>query len=653
MRSPLLLIIFCFCFHLANTQVFNWSLPFKQDSLRITHPIAGLYDIQSKSRFASWHFKEIPLTLFGTADSVNTIDNGTNGILRSAANNTLKFSIQTRHLSTGLVEITYTVKGASVNKLSISLNYKGIHKFFGGGIQFSKIQLNGYKIPFWVEEQGQGRGDQPVTTFSNLIAGIGGHKFSTGFPNPVILSNKGLLVRILNSERAEIDLRKPGKITIHVYSDLLQIQVGLFSSFNEAYTQVAANQKSLTKLPEWSWGMIAGLQGGIETVNRKIRTLKDAGNVLSAIWIQDWCGKRRTKLGSQLWWRWQPDYTLYPSIENFIDSLRKEDIRVLGYINPFLTDSGMQYREAKSNKYFVQNKKGDDYLFQTPGMNFYLIDLTNPAAYEWYKNIIKRELINRGFSGWMADFGEWLPEDAVLFKGDAKSVHNDYPNLWARLNKEAVSESGKSDEIVFFMRSGYRGTDSLCPMFWMGDQFVNYGKNDGLKAAYNGMISANLSGIPRIHSDIGGYTGIDAGIFKIKRTRRLLLRWAELNIAQPFYRTHEGLRPALNNQIWSDYRTAKLFANVLALRDTILPTLKKEFLKSENEGKPYIKSVTRQTYMVGDNLLFSPILTRQNGRKVNFPEGKWQLINSKMVYSQGTIRVKSKPGNPLVFKRIN
>ena len=73
-----------------------------------------------------------------------------------------------------------------------------------------------------------------------------------------------------------------------------------------------------------------------------------------------------------------------------------------------------------------------------------LVDLTNPQAREWIKDVIKAELIGSGASGWMADFGEGLPYDAVLFSGaDPRSYHNRYAEEWAEVNREAIREAGR------------------------------------------------------------------------------------------------------------------------------------------------------------------------------------------------------------------
>jgi len=78
-----------------------------------------------------------------------------------------------------------------------------------------------------------------------------------------------------------------------------------------------------------------------------------------------------------------------------------------------------------------------------------MLDATNPQAYEWMKDIIKYEMIDKtGVSGWMADFGEYVPFDAVCYNGErGRDVHNVYPEIWARLNKEAIEEYEREREI--------------------------------------------------------------------------------------------------------------------------------------------------------------------------------------------------------------
>lgn len=61
------------------------------------------------------------------------------------------------------------------------------------------------------------------------------------------------------------------------------------------------------------------------------------------------------------------------------------------------------------------------------------------------KDIIQDELLgNARCSGWMVDFSEALPFDAVLASGvSAAACHNRYPVQWMRLNREAIDETGR------------------------------------------------------------------------------------------------------------------------------------------------------------------------------------------------------------------
>lgn len=67
-------------------------------------------------------------------------------------------------------------------------------------------------------------------------------------------------------------------------------------------------------------------------------------------------------------------------------------------------------------------------------------------------------MIDLGFGGWMADFSEYTPVDVVYHNGaNPEMMHNLFPVLWARLNREAVREANKLGEIMFFMRAGGTG----------------------------------------------------------------------------------------------------------------------------------------------------------------------------------------------------
>ena len=132
-------------------------------------------------------------------------------------------------------------------------------------------------------------------------------------------------------------------------------------------------------------------------------------------------------------------------------------------------------------------------------------------------------MLATGVCGWMCDFGESLPLNALLnSKEDAHKFHSRYPSIWAQLNADAISnathilqaQTGSSasicdpNDVVYFMRSGNVHSPAVTRLFWLGDQMVTWDAHDGLATVIVGMLSEGISGYSLTHSDIGGYTAI-------------------------------------------------------------------------------------------------------------------------------------------------
>ena len=114
-------------------------------------------------------------------------------------------------------------------------------------------------------------------------------------------------------------------------------------------------------------------------------------------------------------------------------------------------------------------------------------------------DVIKANLIDFGFGGWMADFSEYIPVDGRFSNGETgATMHSKFPALWARTNREAVEERGKLGEIMFYMRAGSHGSQRYTVMTWAGDQNVDFSYSDGLATT----IPAALSFGRKIHTNV-------------------------------------------------------------------------------------------------------------------------------------------------------
>jgi alpha-glucosidase (family GH31 glycosyl hydrolase) len=255
------------------------------------------------------------------------------------------------------------------------------------------------------------------------------------------------------------------------------------------------------------------------------------------------------------------------------------------------------------------------------------------------KEIIKQEMLMKlGVSGWMADFAEYLPFDALLYNAsiDAASYHNLYPEEWAKLNQEAVqeyfieenNEKGKSinieNDIYYFLRSGWLQSPLYARGFWLGDQMVSWDEHDGFKSAILGALTGGLTGHSLTHTDIGGYTIQErGGPFPIYvRSEELLLRWIEFaSFGNSIFRSHMGLSISQKNaQVFSSPRIIAHF-NLFTHLFAYLAKYRKQLMKEASEkGWPLIRIMAAhyaydpitweltQQYMFGSEFLIAPVV---------------------------------------------
>ncbi len=403
------------------------------------------------------------------------------------------------------------------------------------------------------------------------------------------------------------------------------------------------------------------MQGGIERTIELLQKSLDNGIKVSAVWCQDWCGKRETSFGKRLQWDWIFHKEMYPELPQRIKELNGQGIRFLGYINPYLVEDGELYKIAAKKGYFVKRQDGSDYLINFGEFFCATVDLTNPEAYNWFRDeVIIKHSLDIGIDGWMADFAEYLPVDDVkLHSGnDALLEHNNWPVLWARCNYDALVKAGKLGEAVYFMRAGGIGSGRYCTLLWAGDQSVDFSLHDGLASTIPAALSAGMSGMGLSHSDIGGYTSILENI----RDKELFERWAEMAAFTPVMRTHEGNRPDTNFQFYDDEATMKHLAKFVDvytmlspyLRDMVainaekgLPVQRPLFVHYPNDERAYNR---QYQYLFGSDILVAPVHeVGKESWQVYLPDDVWVHIFTGEEYGGGEVEVAVPIGCPAVF----
>ena len=536
--------------------------------------------------------------------------------------------------------------------------------FYGTGEVFTEFNLKGEKANIWVAEHINVK--QTTKKMLNNLVGIKNVNFVRGFTNyesyyeqPTFISSKKYFYHSEATSRSVFKFDKDK--TIIQTNQIAPFWLSFANDFESLMTNLTDIVGRQPELPDWVYdGQILGIQGGTDIMLNKYNKVLEHNGKVNGIWIQDWEGRRVTAVGKQLFWNWEWDKELYPDLDKAIKDLNKKGVKVLGYCNPFLAIEKPLYKEATAKGYCVKDTDGNDYLVKITTFPAAMVDLTNPDAYNWLKGIIKKNMVEFGLSGWMADFGEYLPTDCVLFSGeDAEYVHNTWPARWAQLNREVLEETGNVGKIMFFTRAGYTGTPKHSTMMWNGDNHPDFSKDFGLPSIIPAMLSLTLCGCGLSHSDIGGYTSL----LNMRRNKDVYKRWFEMNTFTVLMRGHEGLNPDINIQFDADDDILEFASKMSRIHANLKPYLKEAVEKNAKEGVGVIRPLffyydeeeafnNGYEYLLGRDILVAPVL-RPNAetQKIYLPNDEWIHLWTGKEYKGGKYEIEVPYGQPPVFVR--
>lgn len=234
--------------------------------------------------------------------------------------------------------------------------------------------------------------------------------------------------------------------------------------------------------------------------------------------------------------------------------------------------------------YLVRKPNGEVWQtdFWQAGMG--LVDFTNPAAREWFKDKVKA-LLNQGVDAIKTDFGERIPRDVVWYDGSPKlSMHNWYTQLYNQAVFEAIEETYGKGNACLYARSATVGGQQQ-PVHWGGDCESTF---NGMAQSLRAGLSLTSSGFGFWSHDIGGFEGAfpDPAVYK---------RWVAFGMLGSHSRLHGS----------TVYRVPWLFdeedeKNGVALvpGQTAVDVVR-EFTKLKLELMPYVYQLGLQPHVNG------------------------------------------------------
>ncbi len=341
----------------------------------------------------------------------------------------------------------------------------------------------------------------------------------------------------------------------------------------------------------------------------------------------------------------QWDAARYPDPPGFVHKLRALGIRLNLWEYPYISMRNPLFNELAQKGYLLKLPSGEPYIhrwFPWPYDKFLphlmpsgIIDFTNPAAYNWYRDQHK-QLFDIGVSVMKTDYGEAVPEGVVAFNGDSgKRLHNIYAYLYNRCVYEAA-EMYSQDEPMVWGRAAWAGSQRY-PMHWGGDPQSDW---EGLAASIRGGQAWGMSGGPFYAHDIGG--------FAIGNPEpELYIRWAQAGVMASHTRFH-GLG---EREPWVyGEQAVEIVRKWLAWRYQLIPYLQGCALEASRTGMPVMRSMVlafpgdriawqfNQQYMLGGSLLVIPVVVPGGKARFYLPTGKWfNIWNQTWVEGPGLV----------------
>jgi sulfoquinovosidase len=537
----------------------------------------------------------------------------------------------------GHVSVTVTSQVSEHNRSRMSLDCASTEHFNGLGAQAFDVDHRGQNVPLFVSEPGIGKSESDQY---GALWFVEGRRHANPFPVPAVISSRGSAWLVDTYAYANFDLCKErgDRITIEAWEGELRFHLFAGPTPLQALSRMTEFVGRPALPPPWAFAPWNDAIKGPEVVRELAAFLRANRIPSSAIWTEDFRGGFDVSYGYRLAPNWRADRDLYPDLPEMIDELRQQGFATQLYFNPHVIDGADVADEARSGGYLVRDQAGEPLLSLGADGTFGgtgFLDLTQPAARAWAKGLL-REAIDLGSLGWMADFGEWMPVDgAVIDRGDPELVHNQYPMLWQKLNREAMDEAGVAEQMCVYFRSGHLRSQTHATIVWAGDQRTNFQADDGLPSIIPIGLGLAATGFPFYAHDIGGYQFLNNEPDE-PRTKEVFFRWTELGALTPVMRTHHGIRADQNWHLASDAETVEHWRRYTSLHVQLYPYFRALARRAVAEGIPlWIPmgllhpndepswSVTDQFYL-GDALLVAPVITDgAREREVYLPAGRF------------------------------
>ncbi len=330
-------------------------------------------------------------------------------------------------------------------------------------------------------------------------------------------------------------------------------------------------------------------------------------------------------------------------LRQWIENAHAIGYKVMAYNNPYISTSLPGATEdlayGKAHGMFALDADGtlgETFFISGAAQTLATIDLTKPEAVTWFQSLLRRSLA-LGYDGWMHDFGEYVRRGWKFADGrNGEAVHNQFSVLSAKAAHDLLVAE-KRDDFLFFVRSGYTGSQQYVPAVWSGDPEATFDDTQGLPAMLRGGINLGLSGVPLWGSDISGYKCIT----DFPRDKDIYLRWVEMGAVSPIMMEQNACSNPVGEKrekwkLWNDQETIDVYGAMARLHTRLAPYFDVLARESHVSGVPIMRHpflyhprepeawTAESSFYLGASLFASPVVQRAKLDKDTWlPPGKW------------------------------
>lgn len=316
----------------------------------------------------------------------------------------------------------------------------------------------------------------------------------------------------------------------------------------------------------------------------------------------------------------------FPDPKAMCDKLHKMGFTVMLWVCPFVSmDQYQIYSKLCGLGALLTTRDAHIYPVEWWNGVSAELDLSNPAAVEWFDEQLRFLMDEYGVDGFKFDAGDFnlWPKDAVTYAGETYyELCNDFSAFGAKYPYNEFRAAWKGGGLPLVER--------------LHDKAHNW---ESVRRLIPEMTAAGLLGYPFTAPDMVGGGSFASFLPGCPIDQDLIVRSAQTHSLMPMMQFSVAPWRILDKQ----HLDAVLKS--VKIRQSILPEIVALMHRAANEGKPVVTPLeyrfpgqgledVQQEFMLGDDILVSPMVWPGEEMDVVLPKGKW-LSDDGTLYEGG------------------